>query len=57
MSGIWDVKHDDRRKTVTVTMGWDAAEFIGVELPHGDGFTRDWYELVWKHIPDPEEQP
>ena len=52
MSGIRSVEFDDLRETVTVEMEWDAAEFIGLELPQSDGFTRDWWQQVWKPISD-----
>ena len=42
-----DVDHiNPHRRTVTVTMDWEAAEFIASELPQGDGFTKDWWRVV-----------
>jgi hypothetical protein len=35
--------------TVTVELDWDSVEFIAMELPQGDGFTRDW----WSDIHNP----
>ena len=51
---VWNIDHDMVRETVTLTMPFEAAEFIWMELPPRDGFTRDWYALVWKPIIDAE---
>lgn len=36
---------DGRR--VVVELDFEAAEFIALELPQGDGFTRDWWSEVY----------
>lgn len=33
---------------VTVELDWDSVEFIALEMPQNDGFTRDWWNDIYK---------
>jgi hypothetical protein len=46
---------DQDRKRATVELPLEVVEFIGAELPSGDGFTQDWWKHVWKPLLEDEE--
>lgn len=42
----WGTQRGMRTNMVSVDLDFDAVEFIALELPQRDGFTRDW----WQHV-------
>ena len=43
----WGVQRGMTPNMVSVDLEFDAVEFIALDLPQNDGFTRDWWRYVY----------
>lgn len=43
----WGLMHAPSHRAALVELDFDSVEFIALELPQGDGFTRDWWNDVY----------